>query len=624
MTDRDSSAHMRPLLDMTSDSSLPVASTTASPAASASVPNQNAAAESADPAPLPNNPRSESPVGVPRSPFAHSEAPSFFFLDSETDSNLDSQNGDTLLGHPHHPLHHSSHPHSQLHPLNHDGNAHAAPDMVMIAIEPGQAIPPPNHAVPRSLDSDGHGAASFAEESPLKYAEIRSVASSGENGETERLCRNTIAEHAVSPRSSSMMRSSKRLQNDVTSMMRMPGTRAMLVSRLLGTPKYFDSCRACVDEIRASRLGVGLGITAPFWIDIQAPEGQDFSYIEQLFSLHELTTEDCLDFDSSEKFENFPLQNYSFVVLTVQGLDEEIFDDGVSLHLILTPKACVTIHPRPIKALSTVVQSVLADFAHPSYVLYTFLDSFVDDCIPLSDAMLDECESIEELVFLLSESEHSDLLLRIGTVRKKLTILRRILTGKQKLATFLTSTKSLATPAMQFVPSSSDVVSMASVQGNGEVRNISKSLDAIPGTPSTQPEPHLSQETRLYLRDVLDHVNSCIQKIDTSREILNQAHSNYLARVSIAVAESSQATNNWMRRLGIVGTGCLPLTVVTSAFGMNVKVPFQEEQSITPFFSILAVTLFISICLTLVYVVRTVRQDRMESQRSLSRPDSHV
>jgi Mg2+ and Co2+ transporter CorA len=121
------------------------------------------------------------------------------------------------------------------------------------------------------------------------------------------------------------------------------------------------------------------------------------------------------------------------------------------------------------------------------------------------------------------------------------------------------------------------------------------------GQGSSGTEAFLSADTRLYLRDVLDHLVSSIQKVDMCRDILNQAHQNYLARVSIAVAESANETNERMKRLSILATSILPLTVVTSAFGMNVKVPFGEEDTVGPFFGIIFVTLALSLGVTAIY-----------------------
>jgi Mg2+ and Co2+ transporter CorA len=46
------------------------------------------------------------------------------------------------------------------------------------------------------------------------------------------------------------------------------------------------------------------------------------------------------------------------------------------------------------------------------------------------------------------------------------------------------------------------------------------------------------------------------------------------------------------------------LTIVTSAFGMNVKVPFQEEDSVLPFFLILIVTVTVALTATGMYFGR--------------------
>lgn len=63
-----------------------------------------------------------------------------------------------------------------------------------------------------------------------------------------------------------------------------------------------------------------------------------------------------------------------------------------------------------------------------------------------------------------------------------------------------------------------------------------------------------------------------IQKLEMSTEMLSSLQSTYLAKVSIEVAEASNNVDEIMKKLSSVATILLPMTFITSLFGMNVKV----------------------------------------------------
>lgn len=63
-----------------------------------------------------------------------------------------------------------------------------------------------------------------------------------------------------------------------------------------------------------------------------------------------------------------------------------------------------------------------------------------------------------------------------------------------------------------------------------------------------------------------------IQKLEMATEMLSCLQSTYLAKVSIEVAEASNNVDEIMKKLSSVATILLPMTFITSLFGMNVKV----------------------------------------------------
>lgn len=155
-----------------------------------------------------------------------------------------------------------------------------------------------------------------------------------------------------------------------------------------------------------------------------------------------------------------------------------------------------------------------------------------------------EVDSIDDLVLILKESEQSDMLRRIGHARKKVLLLLRLLSSKPDLL------KSI----------------------------IKRCGDRM----------HRADETVLYLADIQDHVITMAQNIAHFEKTLARAHSNYLAQISIEITQSSNRTNDIAMKMSAVASILIPLNVVTGLWGMNVKVPGQDQDDLTWFYSICA------------------------------------
>jgi Mg2+ and Co2+ transporter CorA len=90
----------------------------------------------------------------------------------------------------------------------------------------------------------------------------------------------------------------------------------------------------------------------------------------------------------------------------------------------------------------------------------------------------------------------------------------------------------------------------------------------------------ISKDIQAYFRDILDHLTSALEKIEYSRDSLSQTvfsifltkHSNYLAKISIEISESSSGTDKFMNLLSLFAIALIPFGVVSGLFGMNVQV----------------------------------------------------
>ncbi|KAJ2554529.1 CorA metal ion transporter [Coemansia sp. RSA 1933] len=96
-----------------------------------------------------------------------------------------------------------------------------------------------------------------------------------------------------------------------------------------------------------------------------------------------------------------------------------------------------------------------------------------------------------------------------------------------------------------------------------------------------------ADEVSRYLSDVYDHLVSLIGSSSHCDMVLSRAHSNYLARLSLELGESTVETNVFASRWTVIGAILVPLNVVTGLWGMNVQVPGEDSGSLREFFIIL-------------------------------------
>ncbi|ORX71051.1 cora-domain-containing protein [Basidiobolus meristosporus CBS 931.73] len=278
-----------------------------------------------------------------------------------------------------------------------------------------------------------------------------------------------------------------------------------------------------------------------YWIDFHNPSDVDLKWIGKIFQIHPLTIEDIQGAEIREKCESF--RNYYFV--NTQTFDVHELDSGntrsveksINFYSIVMKNCILTFHYLPIHHPEKVMNrfEYLKDHLvlSPDWVNYALIDSIVDDFIPLEKCLEHESNSIDELVFILKQSEQADMLRRIGRARKSLSGLLRILKPK---------------------------------------------ADAL--------DIEERKDIGLYLGDVQDHVLAMIQSAGHFEGMLSRAHSNYLAQISIEITHSSDALNDLVAKLTIIGSTMLPMHVIAGLWGMNCPVPGKETDSLTWFFCI--------------------------------------
>jgi magnesium transporter len=75
---------------------------------------------------------------------------------------------------------------------------------------------------------------------------------------------------------------------------------------------------------------------------------------------------------------------------------------------------------------------------------------------------------------------------------------------------------------------------------------------------------------------------------------LARSHANYLAQISIEITLASNRTNEVVMQMTAIAGLLIPLNVITGLWGMNVKVPGQDVDSLEWFGYIVASLVFVA------------------------------
>jgi magnesium transporter len=230
--------------------------------------------------------------------------------------------------------------------------------------------------------------------------------------------------------------------------------------------------------------------------------------------------------------------------------------EAINFYFLVFGNFIISIHSEPISHVRHVIRRMypLRNLFHVTsdWIMYALLDDVVDEFIPNMKTMELEVDSIDDLVLVLRQTDQADMLRRIGRARNQVTHMLRLLKPKTEIIKILTK----------------------------------RTAD------------RLQSHTLLYLRDIQDHLVTMIQNLDQSGETLNRAHNNYLAQISIELAEMSNRMNLQVKKLTEITSLALPFAIIGSLWGMNVIVPMEKDAtswaSLAPFFSLVFLSILLA------------------------------
>lgn len=250
------------------------------------------------------------------------------------------------------------------------------------------------------------------------------------------------------------------------------------------------------------------------WIDLESPGSADLARLQGLFQLHPLAIEDAEKFGQRPKFEQYETHDF----LVFYGVEQVAADvaHALEVHVFVHGSALITVRRDDITAFTDVRARLTGeDVRSQSFVIHAVLDALTDSFFPIVAAFDDLIDTLEDDIVEAIEPDQQE---RIFHLKRQIVRLRRI----------------------------------ASAQRDTMMRAAERIADV----------PALTADSRVYLRDVVDHTMRINDSLDAARDLL-------VSLVELYQSAVANRQNAQMQQLTLVATVFLPLMFLTGFFGQN-------------------------------------------------------
>ncbi|GHO77084.1 magnesium transport protein CorA [Ktedonobacter sp. SOSP1-85] len=287
------------------------------------------------------------------------------------------------------------------------------------------------------------------------------------------------------------------------------------------------------------------------WVDLQDPTKEELAKLGVEFQLHPLALEDATHEHQRPKIEEY--DNFYFVVFYAAHLETETGElDLREIDIFLNKHYLLTVHEKPIEDLKEIqlrwTRNVQQLHWGTGILLYSFLDTLVDDYFPVVDALVDQTEEIEDQLYLQQgQLRERDTALKLLTLRKKFLALRRVVTPQRDILNVLT--------------------------------NHDSSI--------------FDERINIYFRDIYDHITRLADTVDLYRD---QLSSTMDANLTVA----SNELNKVMRTMTAASIILMVDALIPGIYGMNFE-NIPELKWEYGYFAVLFLMLGLTIGLFLVF-----------------------
>ena len=260
------------------------------------------------------------------------------------------------------------------------------------------------------------------------------------------------------------------------------------------------------------------------WINYFQPEKKDLNQLVEKLGIHPLSIEDCLDDKQVPKIEHFP-ENTFIIFNAFTYYKKALHIDEINLFIgknfLITISGRNAEDRRPLNDIERIVSNDTANAKEgPAFLMHIVLDYLVDQKFQAYDSLEAELEEAEEGVLDHPETFNPSELMRL---RKYLLDLRKSIFHEREIL----------------------------------IKICRKDCSFV------------GDKAIFHYRDIYDHLAKFFELTETYREIVTTLMELYTSLLNNLMTRMSNETNVSVRRLTLITTVFMPLTLLASVGGMS-------------------------------------------------------
>ncbi len=281
------------------------------------------------------------------------------------------------------------------------------------------------------------------------------------------------------------------------------------------------------DIVRVASLAEALDATGEggfVWLHYSQTTKEELSLLIDPFGFHPLSIEDCVDKNQIPKIDNYPRN--TFIVFNTFNYSEKMLsideiDMFIGVDFLVTVNNSNSENSQLLNSIEHIVQNNPEGARQgPAFLLHVLLDCIVDQKFVAIEALENELDELEDKIVTDLSSFNSATLLH---QRRNLYSLRKSLFHEREIF----------------------------------VKICRKDCPFIP------------EKTLVFYRDIYDHLAIFFELTETSRDIVTSLMEMYLSMLNNQMAQAANETNMSVRRLTLITTIFMPLTLLSGIGGMS-------------------------------------------------------
>ena len=260
------------------------------------------------------------------------------------------------------------------------------------------------------------------------------------------------------------------------------------------------------------------------WLDYYQPTREELSALIDPFGLHPLSIEDCFDDDQVPKIEDYP-KNTFILFNAFSYADGKLSIDEVDLFIgenfLVTVTRSAPGNGRVLTGIEQIVERDIESARQgPAFLMHVILDHIVDHKFAAMELLEDEIDRMEETMLAAVSRVNPAELIRL---RRDLMALRKSVFHEREILTKI----------------------------------------------CRKDCPFVSDKAIFHYRDIYDHLAKFFELAETYRDLVTSLMEMYLSLLNNQMTRAAQETNVTVRRLTLITTIFMPLTLLAGIGGMS-------------------------------------------------------